>query len=329
MRESGIRAVALEVSSQALYQHRVDGIQFEATVFTNLYSDHVGPTEHPDFDHYKACKHRLFTNFPSRIALFNTDDANAQEMQENCAAHRILTYALDTTCADYAANNLLPTQSDKGYGISFSTKVDGTPESFSIPLLGKFNASNAIAVLAVAHECFGLSAHALALALKNAAVNGRTEAFRLASGACAVVDYAHNGESLCKLLTALREYKPSRLICLFGSVGERSQLRRREMGDVAARLCDLAILTSDNPGREDPSAIIADIARAFASTRTPYLAIPDRSDAIRQAVSLTRAGDILVLAGKGHEAYQLIGTEKLPFSDREELILANDSIQSN
>jgi UDP-N-acetylmuramoyl-L-alanyl-D-glutamate--2,6-diaminopimelate ligase len=204
-----------------------------------------------------------------------------------------------------------------GYGISFFVDLDERLQEISLPLLGKFNASNALAVLAVARECFKLPVAQLASAFANAHVCGRTETVRLANGACAVVDYAHNGESLAKLLTALHEYKPTRLICLFGSVGERSHLRRREMGDAAARLCDLAILTSDNPGREPPELIIDEIAAAFAASPTPYRKIPDRKEAILTALDELEDGDVLLLAGKGHETYQLIGTEKQYFCERE------------
>ncbi|MBQ9760106.1 MAG: UDP-N-acetylmuramoyl-L-alanyl-D-glutamate--2,6-diaminopimelate ligase [Clostridia bacterium] len=314
MVDHGIRALALEVSSQAIYQHRTDGIEFEATVFTNLYSDHVGPTEHPSFAHYKKCKHRLFTDYPSRISVFNADDPYTKDMKRGSAAERKITYSIAGKRADYAAENVLPTLAKNGYGVSFF--IEG--REILLPLLGKFNAANALAVLAVARECFGLSTATVASTLSNVSVTGRTETIPLVGGACAVIDYAHNGESLFKLLSALREYKPTHLICLFGSVGERSHLRRREMGDAAEALCDLAILTSDNPGREDPMAIIEDIAASFV--HTPYLAIPDRAQAIQTAVRLVQAGDILVLAGKGHEDYQLIGTERLPFSDREILL---------
>ncbi len=323
MRDSGMRAVALEVSSQAVYHHRVTGIRFDTTLFTNLYSDHVGQSEHPSAAHYKACKHRLFTDFPSRVSIFNADDANAAEMMQGAVASRLLTYSASSP-ADYRAQNVTPTVKETGYGISFELADSG--HSVSLPSLGRFNASNALAVLAVAHASFGLSVERIATALSDAHVTGRTETVALPQKAYAVIDYAHNGESLFQLLTALREYNPHRLICLFGSVGERSQLRRREMGDAAARLCDLAILTSDNPGREDPMTIIEEIARSFESTKTPYLAIPDRAFAIQTALRLVSEGDILVLAGKGHEDYQLIGTEKRPFSDREALLHAIEAL---
>lgn len=316
MREGGIRTVVMEISSQAVYQSRIAGMTFDTCVFTNLYSDHVGPTEHPTFEHYKACKHRLFTDFSCRTMISNADDPHAEEMQKSTTASHIVRFSMHDPKAVLYAYNVLPILTEKGYGISFCITENEKMHTVSLPLLGRFNASNALAVIATARECFGLSLEGTAKLLRDATVTGRTEAIKLKSGAYAVIDYAHNGASLSAVLKALREYKPRRLICLFGSVGERSFLRRRELGHAAATLSDLAILTSDNPGEEDPMAIISEIAREFEGTKTPYLAIPDRAEAIRRAVALTQEGDILLLAGKGHENYQLIGKEKIPFSER-------------
>ena len=316
MLDAGIQAAVLEISSQALYQFRADGISFEACVFTNLHSDHIGPTEHPTFAHYRDAKHRLFTDFAHHVTVVNADDPHTAYMLERTAAEKVVRYSMCDPTADYYAFHTLPTQSNAGYGISFRLTPPAESIPVFLPMLGTFNASNALAALSVAAECFGIDPVLSASLLQTAAVEGRTETLPLKNGACAVIDYAHNGIGLQKLLTSLRVYKPRRLICLFGSVGERSQLRRREMGDVAAKHADLAILTSDNPGNEDPASILADIAQAFSGTKTPYLAIPDRAEAIRTAVEMTEAGDILVLAGKGHESYQLIGNERVPFSER-------------
>lgn len=317
MANDGVKAVILEVSSQAIYQSRVIGCEFDACVFTNLSSDHVGPNEHPTFAHYTECKHRLFTDFGCKLMVANLDDPYATLMQSNTSAERTVTYSQINEHADYVAKNVLPTLGKHGYGVSFSLHNEKDDLCCTLPMLGKFNVGNALAAVAVAKECFAIPANKTLKILERASVDGRTETVRLASGACAVIDYAHNGTSLRQLLSALREYKPRRLICLFGSVGERSFLRRRELGDAAAQLCDLAILTSDNPGHEDPMAIIREIAASFEGTNTPYLAIPDRFDAIKEALCLAKQEDILVLAGKGHEAYQLIGDEKIPFSERD------------
>lgn len=322
MLDSGIKAVIMEVSSQAIYQSRVVGMEFDACVFTNLYSDHIGPSEHPSLAHYRDCKHRLFTDYGCRIMICNLDDPNTQEMRKGTSAIRTVGFSTRSDSADYFAQNILPTVGKHGYGISFLLKGKENDIPFTLPMLGKFNVENALAVIATACDVFDIAPDQVARQLPALSVEGRTETLSLSNGACVVIDYAHNGSSLSALLSALREYKPHRLLCLFGSVGERSELRRSALGEAASRLSDLAILTSDNPGREDPMTIISEIAASFEGTRTPYVAVPDRSDAIRAAVKMLLPNDILVLAGKGHENYQLIGTEKQPFSDREELLLA-------
>ena len=315
MLRAGCRAAVLEVSSQALKQRRADGTRLAAAVFTNLSPDHIGPTEHPDFADYAACKHRLFTDFGAGLAVCNADDPHAADMLRGSSAARQVACST-RRAADYAAQDIRPEAAAGGFGVRFALLAGGRRQSCFLPLVGRGNVADALLAVACAAECFGIPPGQAAGLLGDARIAGRSETLRLANGATAVIDYAHNGVSLRQLLGSLREYRPARLICLFGSVGGRTALRREELGRAAAELADLCILTSDNPGSEPPEQIIADIARAFAESTTPYLCIPDRAEAIRTAVSLARPGDILVLAGKGHERYQLIGNEKHPFNER-------------
>lgn len=316
MLTQGIRTAVVEVSSQALMQYRADGTRFETVLFTNLYADHVGAHEHPSFEHYRVCKHRMFTDFGARLAICNADDPATDEMLFGTSADRVVTCATHGM-GDFYAENIRPLRTKELLGTSF-TVLHGTERvECTLPLLGRMNADNALLSIATAVESFGIPLRVASDALCDVTVAGRSEFIPLPNGACAVIDYAHNGESLSQLLIALREYAPNRLTVLFGSVGERSQLRREELGRAAARYADQAILTSDNPGGEDPNAIIAEIARAFEGSSTPYVSIPDRADAIRYAVRESRAGDLLVLAGKGHENYQLIGKKKISFSEKE------------
>ena len=316
MLDAGVHTAVLEISSQALKQFRADGTRFAAVLFTNLFPDHISPNEHADFAEYKACKRRLFTDFDAPLMICNGDDTAAIEMMEDSTASKKRICSLNDPLADYFAEHLQRYRQREHAGISFDLLHQGDRIPCRLPLLGGFNAANALLAMATLHELFGLPLTQLTKSLENVAVPGRGEILPLPCGATAVIDYAHNGGSLRSLLTALREYRPSRLICLFGSVGERTQLRRAELGRVASELCDLCILTADNPGNEPPENIIADIAKAFADKNTPYVSVPDRADAIRYAVSICRPGDILVLAGKGHESYQLIGNQKLPFCER-------------
>ncbi len=316
MLDAGVRTVVAEVSSQAILCERVAGMTFKTTVFTNLSPDHIGKNEHRDFADYKACKHRLFTDFGASYLIFNADDPYAEELTADSSADHRVSISVQKP-ADYSASELRLLRERDLLGVSFTLSHAKQTLDASLPLTGKMNVENALSALAVASECFSIPLADAVPLLTDARVAGRSEVYPLPNDACAVIDYAHNGESLRRLLTTLREYRPTRLIALFGSVGERSQMRRRELGRAAAELCDLCILTSDNPGTEPPEEIIAEIASAFDGTDTPYLTIPDRAEAIQTAVELCRAGDLLVLAGKGHEAYQLIGKEKVYFCERE------------
>ena len=327
MQRCGIRAVVMEVSSQGLMQSRVAGVQFGTVLFTNLYLDHVGSSEHPTFEHYRATKHSLFTDFASPNAVWNIDDPATPLMRIGCTALRNLTVS-GRQQADYSAKNTRPLRDEKGLYSLFRLIAEDKEIECRLRLLGEHNVYNALLAIAVAHGVFQIPVSMATEVLEKLSIRGRAECIPLPSGALCVIDYAHNGESLRHLLTSLRAYQPSRLICLFGSVGERTQLRRRELGEIACELSDLSILTSDNPGNEDPMQIIDEIAEAFGDNRKAYIKIPDRSDAIRCAISILQRNDILVLAGKGHEEYQLIGQEKLPFSEREIIreVLENDPI---
>ncbi|MBR3894639.1 MAG: UDP-N-acetylmuramoyl-L-alanyl-D-glutamate--2,6-diaminopimelate ligase [Clostridia bacterium] len=319
MLAAGIQTAVIEISSQALMQYRADGTCFESVVFTNLTSDHIGIHEHPDFEHYRACKRRLFHEFGAKSIVCNLDDPATPDMTCGSDAE-IHTCSLEDVSADFCAKDLRIFKDSEAYGIEFALFHAQDHALCRLPLMGSFNASNALLAAAVARTSFSVSLARITAALADAAIEGRSEIVRLPNGAVAVIDYAHNGESLSRLLSSLREYTDRRLIVLFGSVGERTQLRRAELGTAAASYADLAILTSDNPGKESPDAIIQDIAKAFEGSKTPYLAIPDRAEAIRAALKETQNGDLLVLAGKGHETYQLVGSQKLPFSEKELLV---------
>ena len=200
-------------------------------------------------------------------------------------------------------------------GSSFCLR-DGT--WFTIGLPGSHNVENALGAIAVAED-LGIEDMVIQRALRRARVPGRTETVDIGPGRIALVDYAHNGIALRHLLETLRMYEPTRLLLVFGCGGERDHKRRAEMGRVAAQMADYSVVTSDNPRREDPRGIIADIAEAMDAAGGAYEIIEDRGEAIRAAVRLTEAGDMLVVAGKGHETIQIIGNESRHFDDREEL----------
>ncbi len=334
MVDAGMEACVLEVSSQALWMKRTRGLVFDTTLFTNLSRDHIGGVEHPDMEHYRDAKRGLFANYPARAIVVNADDPASDYMLSNLPDDRskptILSFsASPAICAPtervglplWTADDIRPARRNGLIGVEFNGRR-GTrtfPDPWFLPLPGKFNVQNALAALTVACECFEVSPRLAKKRLACITVAGRFETVvhpRLPD-IHFVIDYAHNGVSLASILDALRAYEPKRLIALFGSVGGRTKERRYDLATAAAERCDCCILTSDNPGCEPAMEIIAEIDAAFPNDTCPRLLIPDRAEAIRRAVDLAEAGDIILLAGKGHENYQLIGPRKIPFNERE------------
>ena len=322
MADAGCRAVVLEVSSQALMLDRVSGMHFDFSAFTNLYPDHIGPGEHESLAHYLACKKKLFSDFSSKTVFYNADDPHSPEMVEN-QIERSVSVSMEKD-AEYRASGVSFCRDRDALYAEFILSQRGYSADCRLPLIGKENASNALMASAIASKGFGISLAKCAKSMENARISGRSELLSVRDGALAVIDYAHNGESLSQLLSSLRLYAPKRLICLFGSVGERTRMRRKEMSEVSMRLADFSILTSDNPGTEPPESILEDLKKPFLGHEDRCVCICDRKEAIEYAVSMLSPGDILVLAGKGHEQYQLIGKEKLPFSEREILLVADN-----
>ncbi len=331
MRDAGMAVCALEISSQALWMKRVRGLVFDTTLFLNLSRDHIGGVEHPDMTHYKASKQKLFRDYPARAVVVNRDDPASAYMTEDLpvgeGAPRLLSFSVGAACdasslpdALWTASDIRPARCGERIGVRFLCRRGGENlGEWFLPLPGDFNVQNALGALSVACERFGISPEAARDALKTATVPGRFETVTHPAlpDVTFVIDYAHNGVSLTSILDALRAYEPRRLIALFGSVGGRTYERRRDLAEAAGGRCDLCILTSDNPGCEPPEDVIREIDGHFPSESCPRLLIADRAEAIRHAVTMAEAGDIILLAGKGHETYQLIGTRKIPFCERE------------
>ncbi len=313
MADSGMKAVVMEVSSQALKLNRVLGIKFDITLFSNLSPDHIGPGEHDNFDDYFACKKQLFDNYQSKVTIANADDEYTNKILADCKNHKIY-YSIDAP-SNVKASNVKLCRNYDILGMSFDCHIENEiiPCALSIP--GEFNIHNALATLSVA-KAMGIDMEHASNILSTMNIDGRFETLISDNGACFVIDYAHNGLSLKSALCALRKYEPNRLICLFGSVGCRTQVRRAQMGSVAAEYADFSILTSDNPNTEDPQAIINEIAVQYKDSSL-YISIPDRKEAIEYALRTAGEGDIILLAGKGHERYQLINGKNEYFCERE------------
>ncbi len=316
MAEKGIRYAVIEVSSQGIKLNRIYGIPFFAAIMTNLSEDHIGGAEHPDFEDYKRCKKLLFER--CQYAIFNRDDPYFEEFYTVGNAEK-QTYSLRGD-ADFSARSPIPTVTEQGFGTSFTLVQKQRYTDIFVPFPGQFSVHNALAAIAVAN-LVGISPEKAANVFPTVRVGGRFETIPTdIKGATFVIDYAHNGESLSAALLALRQYQPKRLVVLFGSVGGRTEIRRKELGIAAAEYADLSILTSDNPDKEPPLAIIADIEKHMQNTA--YTVIPDRKEAIEYAVSIAQEGDIILFAGKGHETYQLIDGKKQPFSEKAILLEA-------
>lgn len=310
MVEAGCDSVVMEVSSQGLMLHRTAGIPFEIGIFTNLGHDHIGPNEHKDFDDYKRCKGLLFKQ--CRLGIANVDDPWFEDVFRE-ATCRVETFGLSRE-ADLRAENthLVSRPGYLGVAYHVSGKMDFDVE---IDIPGTFSVYNSLTAIAVCGH-FGVRPEVIKKALKAAKVKGRIEMVKVSDEFTLMIDYAHNAMSLESLLTTLREYKPARLVCLFGCGGNRSKDRRYEMGEVSGRLADLTIITSDNPRFEEPQDIIDDIKTGIGRTSGKYVEICDRKEAIRYAIANGQPGDVIVLAGKGHEDYQEIKGKKYPMDER-------------
>jgi len=311
MADAGCDTVVMEVSSQGLMLHRTQGFLFDLGIFTNIEPDHIGPNEHKDFDEYLACKSLLFRQ--CRVGIVNKDDEHWEKVT---AGHtcRLETYGIETD-ADLRAENLQLSSGGGELGVSFDVKgLMNFHAELSMP--GRFSVYNALTAIAICRH-FGVSEEAVRRALLQAKVKGRIELVKVSDDFTLMIDYAHNAMALQSLLSTLKEYRPHRLVSVFGCGGNRSKLRRYEMGEVSGRLADLTIITSDNPRYEDPQDIIEDIKTGIGRTDGNYIEICDRKEAIAYAIEHGEPGDIIVLAGKGHEDYQEIRGVRYPMDERE------------
>ena len=310
MVEAGCDCVVMEVSSQGLMLHRTAGIQFEIGIFTNLGEDHIGPNEHKDFEDYKRCKGILFTQ--CKLGIANVDDQWYKDVFKN-ATCQVETFGFSEE-ADLRATNVQHIAKQGCLGVAYH--VTGLMDfDVEIDIPGNFSVYNSLTAIAVCRH-FGVPVEKIQAALKQAKVKGRVEMVKVSDEFAMLIDYAHNAMSLESLLETLRDYNPGRIVTIFGCGGNRSRTRRYEMGEVSGRLSDFTIITSDNPRFEEPQDIINDIITGMKQTDGKYIDICDRKEAIRYAIEHGQPGDIIVLAGKGHETYQEIKGVKYDMDDR-------------
>ena len=309
MADDGCTHVVMEVSSQAMKLHRVDGIIFDAALFLNLTPDHIGGAEHADFDEYRACKAALFRQ--CRLAVGNTDDPNWPVMAAQVPPDvPIRTFGFGESAQVRGLN----AEPDPARPFAVRLTAQGAAP-YHIPMPGIFNAADALAAVALS-RAMGLDDGAVRAGLAHVSVPGRAQLVPVPAPYTVVIDYAHNGDSFRALMETLRAYHPRRIITVFGAGGDRPKIRRTDLGRAAARWADYAVLTTDNPRSERPEDICADIAAAIDSA-IPVEVVTDRREAIFLALDLAEPGDVVALLGKGHEGYIEENSVRRPFSERE------------
>lgn len=327
MVEAGCEYVVMEVSSQGLKLDRTAGIEFDYGVFTNLSPDHIGPAEHASFEEYLECKSMLFSQ--CKKGIINADDVHSEEILKN---HTCEVYSFATEKTEFLGKPVDLAAYEIGYikengklGMDF--KVKGVMEcEAKVHIPGRFSVSNSLVTMLVCHLA-GISNEAIQKGLEKVQVKGRVEMLPVSKDYYLIIDYAHNEVSTRSVLTTLLEYHPKRLICVYGGGGNRSKLRRYDMGEVTGAMADLCVLTCDNPRDEEIKDINEDIKVGLARSNGKYIEIEDRKEAIAYCMTHAQPGDMIVLLGKGHEDYQEIKGVKYHFDEREAVAEILDEIK--
>ena len=304
MHSEGCEYVVMEVSSHSIVQKRVCGIDFLAVAFTNLTQDHLD--YHGTMENYKAAKREIFDFCEN--AVINIDDATGREYLGSITCNKI-TYSALYNSADLVAKD----PKIRANGVKFLAVTKGGISKVSVRTPGTFTVSNVLAAIAV---CLAAGFDLADMALGNVSgVLGRAQIISGERDYTVMIDYAHTPDGIENILRSVKEYAEGRIVTLFGCGGDRDKTKRAIMGDVAARLSDFVVVTSDNPRTEDPDSIIADILPGVENNKTPFVVIPDRRKAIEYVIANAKPRDMIVLAGKGHEKYQILGKEKIDFDE--------------
>ncbi|WP_174520450.1 UDP-N-acetylmuramoyl-L-alanyl-D-glutamate--2,6-diaminopimelate ligase [Desulfolucanica intricata] len=319
MADAGVDAVCMEVSSHALSLSRVAGCEFDIAVFTNLTQDHLD--FHKNMEDYLAAKSTLFTGLKDtnikkrpRFAIINLDDVASKVLLEKSGGE-VITYGIKQDALVRAEDIKVEAR-----GVSFTVVSKQGRIQLKLNLTGTFNVYNALAAYA-AGMVLGMAPEKIKAALEGVqGVAGRFELVDMGQNFAVIVDYAHTPDGLENILTTAREFVTGKLITVFGCGGDRDRTKRPLMGEIAARLSDFSVVTSDNPRTEDPERILLDILVGVSRVvdKDRYTVISDRREAIKYAIKTALPGDVIIIAGKGHENYQILGTKRYPFDDREE-----------
>ncbi len=308
MVDEGVEVCVMEVSSQSLKLHRVDGCQFDIVLFTNFSEDHISEREHPDMQDYFNSKLKLFEM--CKTGIVNADDLHAAKIPRLFPESNIVTYGIDNF-ANVLAKDITITNSY----VDFRVKITDRNERVRTGIPGRFSVYNSLAAICVAQK-FGIDSEIIKQALEEVRVPGRSELVDNKLELTIMIDYAHSPESLQNILQAAKSYTRGRVISLFGCGGDRDSGKRAVMGEISGKIADYTIITSDNPRTEDPQKIVNQIEEGIKKTKGKYEVIVDRIEAIKKAINMANKRDIIILAGKGHEPYQEINGVKYPFDER-------------
>ena len=308
MVKKGVEIVVMEVSSQSLKLHRVDGCNFDIVVFTNFSEDHISPKEHPDMEDYFNSKLKLFNM--CKTGITNADDLHGAKIPRLFPDSNITTYGIDNY-ANLLAKDITITNSY----VDFKVKLKDRNERVKTGIPGRFSVYNSLAAICVAQK-FEIDPEKVKEALAEVRVPGRSELVDNKREIPIMIDYAHSPESLENILQATKSYTRGKVIAVFGCGGDRDSGKRPIMGEISGRIADFTFITSDNPRTEDPEKIVKQIEEGIKKTNGKYEVIVDRVEAIKEAIKMATKRDIIILAGKGHEPYQEINGKKYPFDER-------------
>ena len=308
MVDEGVEYVVMEVSSQSLKLHRVDGCEFDYVAFTNFSEDHISEKEHPDIKDYFESKLKLFNM--CKNGFVNIDDLQGAKIPGMFPDSEITRYGIDNS-GDFLARDITITNSY----VDFRAKLSDRNDRVKVDIPGRFTVYNALLAIAICKR-IGIDAETMKEALLNVKVPGRSEMVDNKLEIPIMIDYAHSPESLQNILKAVKSYTRGRVISVFGCGGDRDARKRPVMGEISGKIADYTIITSDNPRTEEPKAIVEQIEEGIKKTKGKYEVIIDRKEAIKKAIKMANKTDIIVLAGKGHEPYQEINGEKYDFDER-------------
>lgn len=308
MARAKVDYVVMEVSSQSLKLHRVDGSNFDMAVFTNFSKDHISLKEHSDMNDYFESKLKLFQMCPKGFA--NSDDFKCERLMYYAKNCDMKTYSIDNM-SHLIAKDITITNAS----VDFKVRIGQKNERVKVNIPGRYSVYNSLAAISVASS-IGIDAEKIKEGLENIVIPGRNELVPNDKELTIMIDYAHTAESLENVLNSVKAYTQGRIICVFGCGGDRDKTKRPEMGEVAGRLANISIVTTDNPRTEKPEDIISDIEAGISKTKGNYKIIVDRKEAIEEAIKMANKRDIVILAGKGHETYQEINGVKNEFDER-------------